>query len=715
MRLTLSLLGLYAELLRYQQNYQEAKSLLRRLLPETQKRQGKSHATTVRMILKLAQIEADDNQYPIAKNLLARAEKQIDKKAHDSEDLNLDCRQLRVQLALYQGQHEQGLEQLSQMIASPKKKLSPSVLVGIQFQSALIYTQSQQWAAAQKAFANCLVYYESRSRHHLPYMSERGQWQLHTEWQLFLRAYLSFLLLPQNALPDRLSLAFQLRLDYKDYVMRFRRHYQPLMISNQSVDSKALWEEWQDSQLTLHRAMLVPEERLEQEGQFLHVLANVTDQKERLWRNSLQDQLPSYEIPKLPWQSLGQKLKKGEALLEIVANPIYGDKTDLGSKMGAFVLRYDQPDRLQYQAFREAEELLEKGEAKILASLFPQDERLRNLYFESLEEQIDPSELYHLFWRDIAPLLQGIERVYFSPDGPFHQLNPAMLSHKKGEYLEDTVEFVHLRHLHDWVKPTEVDKAPKQACIFANPDFALHPQKKAALLYQKGLASAEIGPNVKIVRRLSRLPGTLNEASQIVDLMSAKGIECRLFTEEHALEAEVHRQTKVDVLHFATHGYFDHESKREKRGSALGLNEAGLTEFPFYGAGLFLAGANYGIDESYNGQLNDGILFADEVSKMDLSAVQLVVLSACQTGQGEIAPGEGIFSLHTAFLQAGAQAVLFSLWEVGDTVSALFMTHFYKCWLGGKSKRLALCEARQYIKAQYPEPRDWAAFVLVEA
>jgi CHAT domain-containing protein len=114
-------------------------------------------------------------------------------------------------------------------------------------------------------------------------------------------------------------------------------------------------------------------------------------------------------------------------------------------------------------------------------------------------------------------------------------------------------------------------------------------------------------------------------------------------------------------------------------------------------------------------QEEDGILTAYEISQMDLSHTNLVALSACDTGLGDIAGDEGVYGLQRAFKIAGAKQILVSLWKTPDQASRELLTVFYQYMLrDGKEIHAALQAARQDLRKKYPNPYYWGAFVLVD-
>ena len=135
--------------------------------------------------------------------------------------------------------------------------------------------------------------------------------------------------------------------------------------------------------------------------------------------------------------------------------------------------------------------------------------------------------------------------------------------------------------------------------------------------------------------------------------------------------------------------------------------------------GLCFAGANQFLREMKNpadGQ-DEGILNALEIAQTDLRGLDLVVLSACQTALGDVVNGEGVFGLQRGFKKAGTRSILMSLWKVDDDITQLLMTEFYRAWTSSPkmTKTAALKAAQEKVKEKYPNPHDWAGFILLDA
>ena len=132
-------------------------------------------------------------------------------------------------------------------------------------------------------------------------------------------------------------------------------------------------------------------------------------------------------------------------------------------------------------------------------------------------------------------------------------------------------------------------------------------------------------------------------------------------------------------------------------------------------AGVILAGGNNKWQGNFSlSNVEDGILTADEISKLDLSSTKMVVLSACETAKGQIDPIEGIYGLQRAFKIAGVGSIVMSLWKVQDDATSLLMTQFYTHLIRGVERHQALWNAMMDVREKYPDPYYWAGFIMLD-
>jgi CHAT domain-containing protein len=142
------------------------------------------------------------------------------------------------------------------------------------------------------------------------------------------------------------------------------------------------------------------------------------------------------------------------------------------------------------------------------------------------------------------------------------------------------------------------------------------------------------------------------------------------------------------------------------------LERVGQLPNPMLRSGLALAGANTWAQQGTPpADAEDGILTAEDVTGLDLVDTELVVLSACETGLGDVHVGEGVFGLRRAFTIAGAATLVMSLWKVPDQETGELMTRFYEGVIAGRSRIEALRDAQLWLRQRHPEPFYWGAFI----
>jgi CHAT domain-containing protein len=162
-------------------------------------------------------------------------------------------------------------------------------------------------------------------------------------------------------------------------------------------------------------------------------------------------------------------------------------------------------------------------------------------------------------------------------------------------------------------------------------------------------------------------------------------------------------------LHVATHGFFLPDPEADGDGGV----RLAAPENPLFRSGLALAGANTWLKGGAPpAEAEDGLLTAEDVTGLDLAGTELVVLSACETGLGQVRAGEGVFGLRRAFQLAGARTVVMSLWKVPDGPTQELIPEFFRHLLAGVPRADALRRARLELRRRCPDPRAWGAFVL---
>src|SRR5690606_22860997 len=195
--------------------------------------------------------------------------------------------------------------------------------------------------------------------------------------------------------------------------------------------------------------------------------------------------------------------------------------------------------------------------------------------------------------------------------------------------------------------------------------------------------------------------------------LKQKGWTTEQYLEGKATEERIKELNSPKIFHVATHGFYKPTEQLRPEDEMEG-NELALTQNPLLRNGLLLKGAGDLLDKTdHNYNLENGILTAYEAMNLNLDQTDLVVLSACETGLGDLEAGEGVYGLQRAFLVAGAKVLIMSMFKVDDEATQKLMLIFYQKWLNTGNLRQSFIDARKELRVSYPDPIYWGAFMMI--
>jgi len=407
------------------------------------------------------------------------------------------------------------------------------------------------------------------------------------------------------------------------------------------------------------------------------------------------------------------KLKSDEIVIDLVSFNYFSSKAKDNIVYAAFVISKDIKAPKFITLFEE-----EKLQLLLTRNKSQQDST-------QIDKQYLDKAISDLFLKPLENELQGITTIYLSPTGLGHQIDFAALPLSGNQTLGEKY------NLHILSSPAElIDYKISSLDKKNNIELLLY----GGIDYNKSNPKTEIDkeivePTNDIAALRSQsgisgfdyLNGTNNEINQIQLKGSLNGFTTTVYKESEATEESIKQldeRTAPYALHLATHGFFFPDPEQEIPND--NFIEQGKSKIykasddPMMRSGLLFAGANnYWGKTAGNTTTEDGILNASEISNLDLSACQLVVLSACETGLGEVKGSEGVFGLQRAFKMAGVKNIIMSLWKVPDTQTAELFDIFYSECFAGKTIHEAFQSAQAKMKAKY-SPYYWAGFVLLE-
>ena len=404
----------------------------------------------------------------------------------------------------------------------------------------------------------------------------------------------------------------------------------------------------------------------------------------------------------IDWKQVQSALKDDDIAIEFVSFPTESDSImycALTLKKG-----YDSP------------RMIELFEAKQLSAIDPVD------YY-------DTPEISNLVWRPLTEELSDVKNIFFAPAGEFYNIAIESLRDFDGEgYVFDRWTLYRLSSTRELALIKE-DKNDTNVALYGGikydaEDFAF--EQNPTEDYNNYYATTRSLPDsIGLRAGKGYLWHTLIEVEQIDSLYSHRSIPAQLYTGLVGSETSLKRLSgkKLSNLHISTHGFYWSESEVNSDEDLHHLKFLHQDDTPrlvedkaMTRSGLLFAGANAVLQgEEIPEGCDDGILTAQEIAALDFRGLDLLVLSACQTGLGEI-KGDGVFGLQRGFKKAGVQSIVMSLWEVPDEATQILMTEFYENYLSGKSKRESLLNAQKVVRETpgFEDPYYWAGFILLD-
>lgn len=414
---------------------------------------------------------------------------------------------------------------------------------------------------------------------------------------------------------------------------------------------------------------------------------------------------------KLTWRDVQAKLGDKDVAVEFLSFPVFNSDSTMYIAL-TVQPGYDSPHMVK---------LFEENELKTVKS---------SCYSNS--------KLSELIWGKLSDELDGVENIYFSPCGELYNIAIESMPHwEQNCMMSDKFNIYRLSSTRELAMTCDETQS-NGAVVYGGIKYDTDVANMGALKNESETIYAFRGfdPDSANCRGTNYryLPETLVEVNDIVTVLRNSNVPVDSMTGVAATESSFKDLSgqKKRLLHISTHGFYWSETtaaKRRKETDKLRFLHMG-DDYPRYvedksmtRSGLLFAGAQ----NTLNGVeipagVEDGVLTAQEIAQLDLRGLDLLLLSACQTGLGEI-KGDGVFGLQRGFKKAGARSILMSLWEVDDLSTRLFMSEFYRYYLSGKSKQVSFKLAQKFIREYkdengtllFDKPSYWAAFILLDA
>ena len=544
----------------------------------------------------------------------------------------------------------------------------------------------------------------------LNYMTEQQRQQFGDLQRQYFPPYLYILYQYQPQKPSVSSKAYDVELFTKGLLLTSSDVVsRSILESNDSV----LIHDFQD--LKSFRQRIINLQEKDPQSPYIDHYQHLADSLEKVLTINSAIFRESQAIWNITWDSVRNHLKATDVAIEYMDVPLTKDST----MYCALLLR----DTCSYPIMIP---LFEEKDVLPLANATTKGEFAPDKVYDYTA---NGKELTAKIWSKIMPYIKPGETVYFAPSGLLHQLAIEALPYDSTHTMADVYSLVRLSSTREIVMHKN-DTPYTTATLYGgiqydvNADTLLAESRRYA--QDELLASRGIEDDTLDRGDIKYLAWTKTEVEDINNLLQKNKLKVKLYTATSANEESFKALSgkHQNILHIATHGFFWTDSTAQKKDyftqrmmpfgndrpvppSIDPLNRCGLL---FAGAQTAWSGHSADLTEG----VQDGILTAKEISLLDLRDADLVVLSACETGKGEIT-SDGVFGLQRAFKQAGAQTIIMSLWPVNDASTQLLMTEFYRNWITyHQSKREAFRNAQNTVRAKYEEPYYWAGFIMLD-
>jgi len=527
-------------------------------------------------------------------------------------------------------------------------------------------------------------------KEYFPGLSERQKTKFWNSINSDYEFYNTLTLKMKDSNPDMIGEMYNNALTTKALLLNTSLKIRDRILKSTDENLHQLYFSWKEKKEQLTGVLAMSIEEQQEENINPDRLKEEIEELERQLSDRAEGFSQSIDQRKVTWENVKNALKPSEVAVEMVRfryyNQVFSDSIIYAA---LYITNNSENDKPRMFIFPNGKDL----ESKWIAYN-------RN----SIVYKINDQYSYKQFWQPFEKELGSVATIYLSSDGIFNQINLESIPLGNGKYVIDNSNIILVNNTKDLyfkqVKTILVQEK-KIASLVGSPKFYATSED----VYPAGGMRGS---------RVNDLPGTRIEISELDKILLNNGWTTDKLLGTEATENNVKLIDNPRVFHIATHGFFTSQKSLKTHLDGVELSEYEAYENPLLRNGLLLSGAGDLLGStSYNYNMGSGILTAYEAMNLNLDNTELVVLSACETGLGDVQTGEGVYGLQRSFLVAGAQTLIMSLFKVSDEATQKLMVKFYNNWIETGNKREAFSDAKKEIRTEYRDPIYWGAFVMI--
>lgn len=567
--------------------------------------------------------------------------------------------------------------------------------VKVQSKLAKTHDMDGDWRRSLNEMDEVLLKYKDFIEAYFPALSEREKakyWNtIKTDYEFY-----NTLIVSKNKNEKYIGELYNNALLTKALLLNSSIKIRQRIMSSDDIELKNTYQEWIAKKELLTVALSMTKDQLLANNLDQSKLSSEVESIEK--KLSLKSELfgENYDEKPVTWENVRDALEENEVAIEMVRFRVFEKNFTDSIKYALLYITGEKRSKPNMILLDNGEEL---------------ENKYLKYYRNTIKYQLKDTRSYEAFWKPIVDEIGTVTTLYISPDGVYNQINlESIPTPEPNKYVIDNSNIILISNTKDlYLKKDEPEGLPVDvnlvATMFGDPVFYIQTDP--------GVPARNSGVSRETATVINQLPGTKKEIEQVRGFLNRSGWEVKEFSNLDAREEIVKTISSPQIFHVATHGFFKEETKTA---SAVDqdLYENYLYENPLLKSGLLLSGAGDILNSTkHNYNIESGILTAYEAMNLNLDQTELVVLSACETGLGEMEAGEGVYGLQRSFLVAGAKSVIMSLFKVSDDVTQQLMVRFYQKWLDTGDKRQAFTDAKKEIRNEYPDPIYWGPFVMI--
>lgn len=702
-----------AEIYRSQKKFDEAETLLEEVLLMLEESTGKKHFEYAMAMHNVAGLKMENEQWGEAEEIQAEALEIIRNSGQSGSinELAIIFQAGMIFLNTHEYQKSEALlmksAKLARKLLNPKNPEFNNYIVNLAF----CFEKQGKFDEAEPLYIEAMENIKQRILTGLSFMSSSEKEQYLNRLDLHIALFNAFAIKRSTTNPDILVNMYDVRLMVKSMILESIKQKRRLLFEEADVELQDQFIKWLGLKEYLNKLYQVPYREIMNSGVNLDSIENVADQMEKRLAYDLDFLNNSNNYKNYEWETVVKSLSHDEAAIELIRIPFYGSA--------------EENFEVWYAALITTSDSRDVPDLVILPYGRELDTELSDSYLQNLFGKEEDTNTYKYFWSDIAKKIHPYKTIYLSRDGIYNILNVNTFKNRDNQqYVIENWDIHLVGNTGQLVRIKQMEEDPLNkgaAYLFGYPDYSMDISQ--TLTTPGGLLDGEnqdagsrrFGTEYQY---LSDLPGTKKEVETIYGILQSSGWDPHIYLEQQAGEKQLKEIRNPQILHLATHGFFDFVISRE---SVYTMERRkGRNANPLLRSGIMLAGSSNTLklvkeDIPFMADLEDGILCGFEATNLLLDKTELVVLSACLSGVGEsrLNDTESYQGMLRAFLAAGASSVIASCWSVDDDATYELMVSFYEEWMLTGKRREAFRNAQLRMMEKYEKPFYWGAFIMV--